>query len=79
MRILAMQNKIKNEYAAFEIDSIWYDDEHQGLAFHTLEDVCCYISNISLEDYNRICKTVVERGYFDLTSYDEFEIDEEEI
>ena len=71
MRILALQDEEKGVLTAFIACAIEYDEEKQGISFISYDNNYYYIPDVSLNDYNSICRTLVLNGYCDVTRHGE--------
>ena len=70
MRVLALENKITNEYIAFVVNEVVYDEDFNGMGFWS-ENEYSYIPNVSLQDFNYVCQKIVLDGFCDVTRFGE--------
>lgn len=78
MRILALSNKENGALTTFIAYDIEYDEKNKGIGFFAYDDNYYFIPDVSLNDYNNICRSLMLNGYCDVTRYGEILVDDEE-
>ncbi len=85
MRVLLMNIKKDNALEVAEVTNVFYDDDIrndkdfdetqcvEGLLLEMADGDKIGIPGIEKEECNRICRELMEKGCFDLSSYEEYE------
>ena len=91
MRLLVVGDEKTHAYEVVEITCAGYDDDItclkdddkncqapvEGLFYIDSEQQWWYVPNLSIEECNRICKELAEKGFADLTCYAAYNSEED--
>ena len=73
MRLLLKDNKDFETLSVQEFTGVYFDLDAETLGFTGIDGEAYIVNGITKEETNKICKEILSTGFYDLSSYEEFE------